>query len=62
MILADEPISGLDEYSASLVMELFIKAHSLGITVLIASHSLPQTFGIPYKHFHIDKGKIYELT
>ena len=62
MILADEPISGLDEYSASLVMDLFIKAHSLGITVLIASHSLPQTFGIPYKHLHIEKGKIYELA
>ena len=62
MILADEPISGLDEYSASLVMDLFIKAHSLGITILIASHSLPQTFGIPYKHLRIEKGKIYELT
>ena len=62
MILADEPISGLDEYSASLVMNLFIRAYNLGITVLIASHSLPQAFEISYKHLHINKGKIYELS
>ena len=62
MVLADEPISGLDEYSASLVMDLFIKAKKLGITILIASHSLPSIFEIPYKHLHIDKGKVYELS
>ena len=62
MILADEPISGLDEYSASLVMDLFIRANKLGITVLIASHSLPTSFEINYKHLHIDKGKVYELS
>ena len=63
MILADEPISGLDEYSASLVMDLFIKANKqLGITILIASHSIPSTFDIDYKQLHIEKGKIYELA
>jgi len=62
MILADEPISGLDEYSASLVMDLFIKANKLGITILIASHSLPKMFEINYKHLRIEKGKIYELS
>jgi cell division transport system ATP-binding protein len=62
MILADEPISGLDEYSANLVMELFIMANRLGITVVIASHSLPQTFDIEYKHIHLEKGNVYELT
>jgi len=56
MILADEPISGLDEYSANLVMELFIMANSLGITVVIASHSSPQTFNVEYKHINLDKG------
>ena len=61
LILADEPISGLDEYSASLVMELFIRAQKLGISVLIASHSLPPTFEVNYRHLHIDKGKIHEL-
>ena len=62
MILADEPISGLDEYSASLVMDLFIKANKLGITIVIASHSIPQNFDLLFKHLHIEKGKIYELS
>ena len=62
IILADEPISGLDEYSASLVMELFIMANKMGIAVIIASHSLPTDFNIKYRHFHIEKGKVYELS
>jgi len=62
MILADEPISGLDEYSANLVMELFIMANKLGITVIIASHSLPEIFNIEYKHIHLDKGHVNELS
>ena len=62
LILADEPISGLDEFSASLVMDLFIMANKLGIAVLIASHSLPQDFNIQYRHLHIEKGKVYELS
>jgi cell division transport system ATP-binding protein len=62
MILADEPISGLDEYSAELVMNLFIMANKLGITVLIASHSLPQDFNVQYRQLHIEEGKIYELS
>jgi len=62
MILADEPISGLDEYSASLVMDLFIKANQLGITVIIASHSIPDKFDIRFRQLHIEKGKVYELS
>jgi len=62
MILADEPISGLDEYSASLVMDLFIKANKLGMTVVIATHSIPNNFNLKFKHLHIEKGKIYELS
>ncbi|NPA11311.1 MAG: ATP-binding cassette domain-containing protein [Epsilonproteobacteria bacterium] len=62
MILADEPISGLDEYSANLVMELFVMANRLGITVVIASHSLPMDFNIPYRHFHIEKGIVNAIN
>jgi len=62
MILADEPISGLDEYSASLVMDLFMKANRQGITVIIASHSIPQHFDINFKQLHIEKGSVYELS
>jgi len=63
LILADEPISGLDEYSANLVMELFIMANrEKDITILIASHSLPQTFNINYRQIHLEKGSVYELS
>ena len=63
MILADEPISGLDEYSANLVMDLFIMANrEKEITVIIASHSLPQTFNINYRQIHLEKGQVYELS
>lgn len=62
MILADEPVSGLDEYSASLVMDLFKKANERGITIIIASHSIPQHFDINFKQLHIEKGRIYELS
>jgi len=62
LILADEPTGNLDEYSAKLVMELFQFAHELGITVLIATHHLPQTFDIPYRHIHIEGKKIYEVS
>jgi len=62
LILADEPTGNLDDYSAKLVMELFKFAHELGITVLIATHHLPQSFDIPYRHIHIERKKIYEVS
>ena len=63
LVLADEPISGLDEYSASLVMDLFIMANrEKNITILIASHSLPNAFNIDFRQLHIEKGVIYELS
>ncbi|MEO1923012.1 MAG: ABC transporter ATP-binding protein [Nautiliaceae bacterium] len=62
MILADEPISGLDEYSASLVMDLFTMANQMGITIIIASHSLPNEFNVKYRQLHIEKGYIYEMS
>jgi len=62
MILADEPISGLDEYSASVVMDLFKRANDEGITVLIASHSMPQDLSREYRQLHIEKGEVYELS
>ena len=62
LILADEPTGNLDDYSAKLVMDLFKFAHELGITVLIATHRLPQTFDIPYRNIHIEGKKIYEVS
>ena len=62
LILADEPTGNLDDYSAKLVMDLFKFANELGITVLIATHRLPQTFDIPYRNIHIEGKKIYEVS
>ena len=63
LILADEPISGLDEYSANLVMDLFVMANrEKNITILIASHSLPSSFDINFRQIHIEKGLAYELS
>jgi cell division transport system ATP-binding protein len=62
LILADEPTGNLDDYSASLVMDLFKVAHELGITIMIATHHLPDTFDIPYRHLHIEGKKIYEVS
>ena len=62
LILADEPTGNLDDYSAKLVMDLFKFANELGITVLIATHRLPQTFDISYRHIHIEGKKIYEVS
>jgi cell division transport system ATP-binding protein len=62
LILADEPISGLDEYSAEIVMNLFEKANKAGITIVIASHSIPHNFSQKYRHLHINEGKVHELS
>ena len=62
IILADEPTGNLDEYSAKLVMDLFKFAHELGITVLIATHNLPDDFDTPYRQIHIEGKKLYEIS
>ncbi|NPA55858.1 MAG: ATP-binding cassette domain-containing protein [Epsilonproteobacteria bacterium] len=62
LILADEPTGNLDDYSAKLVMDLFRFANELGITILIATHHLPQTFEVPYRHLHIENKKLYEVS
>ena len=61
-IFADEPTGNLDDYSAKLVMDLFSFANGLGISIIIATHHLPHTFDIPYRHIHIEGKKIYEVS
>jgi cell division transport system ATP-binding protein len=62
IILADEPTGNLDDFSAKIVMDLFVFANQLGITILIATHHLPKEFPIKYRHIHIEGKKIYELS
>jgi cell division transport system ATP-binding protein len=62
LILADEPTGNLDGFSADSVMKLFKKANELGITLLIATHHLPEDFEVPYRQLHIEDRKIYEVS
>jgi cell division transport system ATP-binding protein len=62
IILADEPTGNLDNYSAKVVMDLFKFANNLGITILIATHHLPENFEIQYRHIHIEGKKIHEVS
>jgi len=62
LILADEPTGNLDEFSADSVMKLFKRANELGITLVIATHNLPDDFEIPYRQLHIEDRKIYEVS
>ena len=62
LILADEPTGNLDDYSSKLVMDLFKYANELGITILIATHHLPDDFEIPYRHINIEGKKLYETS
>ena len=62
MIIADEPVSGLDEYSAELVMNLFQMAREeQGITIIIASHSVPNNIYTQYRQIHLKEGPINEF-
>jgi cell division transport system ATP-binding protein len=62
LILADEPTGNLDEFSADKVMKIFKKANEIGITLLIATHNLPDDFEIPYRQLHIEDRRIYEIS
>ena len=63
LILADEPTGNLDEYSASLVWKLLRDANeSLGITVVIVTHTIPKDIGVNYRRFNIDDGVVYEAS
>ncbi len=62
LIIADEPTGNLDEYSSGVIWDLLknVRQH-IGSTVIIATHRIPQTLGIDYKHYFIDNGEIYEV-
>jgi len=64
VILADEPTSNLDDYSAELVWGLLKGANSqLNITVVVATHKVPDSFkSIEHKEFRIKNGAVYEAN
>lgn len=63
MILADEPTGNLDDYSASLIWNLLEGANEqLKTTVVVVTHHIPETFGVKYRHLHIESGSVYEIS
>ncbi|NPA27750.1 MAG: ABC transporter ATP-binding protein [Epsilonproteobacteria bacterium] len=62
LILADEPTGNLDEFSSGVVWDLLENAcDQLNATVLVVTHKIPTIFNIPYRHFIIENGGIYEV-
>ena len=63
MILADEPTGNLDDYSAQLIWNLLAGANEqLKTTVVVVTHRIPQSLSVEYKHYHIEYGKIHEVS
>lgn len=62
LIVGDEPTGNLDGYSAEVVMNLFKTANNCGITVMVATHHIPRSFDIKFRHLHIEGKQIHELT
>ena len=63
LILADEPTGNLDDYSSKVIWNLLEGANAqLKATVVVVTHHIPETFGTPYKHFHIEHGDVYEVS
>jgi len=63
LILADEPTGNLDKYSANIVWKLLQNANEqLGITVVVVTHKLPDDLEVNYRQFHIEEGRINEIS
>lgn len=63
MILADEPTGSLDNYSSEVIWGLLEGANrQLGTTIIVATHHIPTSLKISYKHLHIKDGIVYEIA
>ena len=63
LILADEPTGNLDDYSSEVIWNLLksVRQH-IGSTIFIATHRIPSTLGIDYKHYFLDDGVFHEVS
>ncbi len=61
IILADEPTGNLDSTSGQQVLDLFIKLHTQGHTIVLVTHDL-NVAKIAHKHIHLKDGKIIKVS
>lgn len=62
IILADEPTGNLDDYSSDLIWNLLRGVNEqLGITVIVVTHRLPQSFNANFRHIRIEEGMVYDF-
>ncbi len=63
LILADEPTGNLDDYSSEVIWNLLksVRQH-IGSTIFVATHRIPSTLGIDYKHYFLDDGVFHEVS
>jgi cell division transport system ATP-binding protein len=63
IILADEPTGNLDEYSSNVIWDLMENAcQQLKTTIVVVTHKIPTIFSLPYRHFIIEHGGVYEVN
>ncbi len=60
LILADEPTGNLDSVSGQQVLDLFIKLHRQGHTIVIVTHD-PEVAAVTNKQIHIKDGQIIDI-
>ncbi|OQX75077.1 MAG: ABC transporter ATP-binding protein [Campylobacteraceae bacterium 4484_4] len=63
LIVADEPTGNLDDYSSEVIWNLLksVRQH-IGSTIVVATHRIPQTLGIDYKHYFLDEGVMHDVS
>jgi cell division transport system ATP-binding protein len=62
VLLADEPTGNLDAQNAAMIAKLFHKIHSLGTTVIFATHDNDLLQQLGHRRVHLEKGKIMSDT
>ena len=62
IIIADEPTGNLDETSTHKLLELLLKQHEMGKTILLATHDMLLIKHLPRaRRFHIENQSVVEL-
>jgi cell division transport system ATP-binding protein len=58
VLLADEPTGNLDAENAADILTLLRSIHSQGTAVVLATHNRSLMEGLPYRHLHLENGRM----